>query len=114
MAKYRVFFADATSVHDEDRPEWDDLNEENEAFLKEIVASRFNFPPSDVRIEKWDGVWVDFAVCFSFEANSPAEMRSETERITQTCGRNVEVFSVLDEADNVVLTEEEFWDSLPT
>ncbi len=114
MAKYRVFFIDATSVDDKDRPEWDDLDEESEAFLKEIVVSRFNFPPSDVQIDKWDGAWVDFAVCFSFEANSPAEIRSEAERITQTCGRDVEVFSVFDEANNVVLTEEEFRDSLPT
>ena len=108
MATYRVFFADATSVGDEDKPDGDEpLDNDSEARLKEIVASRFYFPPADVAIEKWDGAWIDFVVYFSFEANSPVGIRSEAERITQTCGRDVEVFSVLDEADNVVLTEEE-------
>jgi hypothetical protein len=81
-----------------------------DASFTEIAASRFCFPPSDVQIDRWDGDLTDFLVWFSFEANSPAEMRSEVERIIQTCGRGrVEVFSVLDEADSVVLTEEELW-----
>ena len=50
---------------------------------------------------------MEFLVWFSFEANSPAEIGSETERIIQTCGRDVEVFSFCDENDNVVLTEED-------
>lgn len=108
MPKYRVFIADATSVQDDDIPTSEDgLDDPGEARLKEIVTSRFVFLPSAVEIEKWDGAWIDFVVCFSFEADSPAEIRSETERITENCGRNVEVFSVMDERDNVVLTEEE-------
>jgi hypothetical protein len=111
MAKYRLLFGDATSVQEDDCPKWEDqLDDQGEARLKEIVASRFCFPPSDVHIESWDGDWMDFLVWFSFEANSLGEIRSEVERIIQTCGRDVEVFSVLDEADNAVLTEEEFWD----
>jgi hypothetical protein len=101
MATYRVAFMDATHVQGDDP---------DEASWIEIAASRFCFPPSDIHIEGWDGDWVDFTVWFAFEASSPAEIRSETERITQTCGRDVEVFSVLDEADNVVLTEEELVD----
>jgi hypothetical protein len=100
MAKYRLLFSSATHLQAEDRPEWDE---------KEIVASRFCFPPSDIHIDGSGADWIDFMVWFSFEASSPAEIRSETERIAQTCGRDVEVFSVLDEKDNVVLTEEELW-----
>lgn len=102
MAKYRVAFADATSFQD-------DESDEDETQLKKIVASRFFLSPLEVQIEGSGGEWVDFVVWFSFEASSPAEIRSETERIVRTCGRDVEVFSVYDENDNVVLTEEELW-----
>ena len=104
MATYRVGLLDATSLQEGE-------SDEDESQLKEIVASRFFLSPSDIQIERSDGAWVDFAVWFPFEASSPAEIRSETERIVRTCGRDVEVFSVYDEKDNVVLTEEEFWDS---
>ena len=108
MATYQVFFADATSLwYDDDRPESD-------AEMKAIVASRFFFPPSEIEIERLDGDWIDFTVCFSFEANSSAEIRREAERITNTCGRLVEVFSVLDETGQVVLTEEDLWEPEPT
>jgi hypothetical protein len=102
MAKYRMGLLDATSLQD-------DESDEDESQLKAIVASRFFLPPSEVQIEGSDGAWIEFAVWFSFEASSPAEIRSETERIIRTCGRNVEVFSVYDGKDNVGLTEEELW-----
>ncbi len=100
MATYRVLFGDATSIQDDDWPG-------TVAETKEIVASRFFFPPSEIEIERLDGDWIDFYVSFSFEANSREEIQREAERITDTCGRDVGVFSVLDETGRVVLTQED-------
>jgi hypothetical protein len=106
--RYRLCFIDATSVQDEERTEWrnqtDDIPEEG---LTQVVRARFLIQPSDVRIEDWDGEWVDFAACFSFEAATSDEIREEAERLIYGCGRVVDVFSVLDEMGTVVLTEEE-------
>ena len=98
MGTYRVLLGDATSLQPDDPDD-----------LREIVESRFCIPPSDVQIDRFDGNVIDFFMWFAFEARSPAEIRRRTERIIDGCGRHVEVFSVLDGADHVVLTEEELW-----
>jgi hypothetical protein len=46
-------------------------------------------------------------VSFAFEADSQEAMRGEAATILQTCGRDVEVFSVMNEAGNVVMTDED-------
>ena len=93
-------FADATSLQEDDPDPTDDA-------LVEIVASRFSLRPGVIDIQGCDGGWIDFVVGFSFEADGPREVRSEADRIIRTCGRDVEVFSVLDEGGAEVLTEDD-------
>ena len=105
MSRYTLGFLDATSIQeDDDRDQLD-----TEAGLEALVASRFFLTPSRIAIHDWDGGWVDFSVWFDV-GDDLAALRTETERILRLCGRDVDVFSVTDEAGTVVLTEEEFWD----
>jgi hypothetical protein len=103
MRRYTLMFMDATSV-DEDDPDPSD-----DGFV-EIVASRFMMRPDSIDIEKFDGGWIDFIVGFTFDAEDEQQLRSEAARIVETCGRDVDVFSVYDDARNVVLTENDIKD----
>jgi len=98
LRTFRLAVADATHIQPDDPDD-----------VREIVESRFMFRPSLIDVGEPDYEnWLDFVVHFSFEANSLAELRSEVDRIMRTCGRDVEVFSVMDDLDNVLFTEEDF------
>jgi len=97
LGRYRLMLADATHIQPDDPDD-----------LEEIVASRFMFTPAHIEVAKAPHEdWLDFVVHFSFAADSPAELRREVERIIDTCGRNVDVFSVVDDAGKVLLIEED-------
>lgn len=116
MQKYKMVWTDST-LTDEFPSGWFDRDEDSEeaekiAFetIAEHVAKEcFNIPVRVV-ITADVGDLVDFDASFEFTAESDAEIILKATTIRNVCGRDIECFSVLDEAGEVVLTEEDLVD----
>lgn len=104
--EYRFAFIDATIIDQEERDQEGDLD----AVLKKAIASRFDHTilPEDIDIEGDGGDdWVDFSAAIRFEA-TPETVKDEAWKLLQGESRSIEVFSIKDAANTVVLTEENY------
>lgn len=71
---------------------------------KTIANIKKAFPVSNYSIAG-DG-WVDCEHCYTFKASSLKEVKKIVKNYIDTIGRVIDVFTVLDEKNNYILTEE--------
>lgn len=113
--KYKLVWLDTYSAFNAYR--WSDnfdglLDEEKEKDFDDIVKHGIKniqegLPNSEVENIGIDG-WVDICAWDYIEANNMAELKKNVNGILSENGRIIDVFNVLDENNNRVLTEEDF------
>lgn len=98
---YKLYWTDTTCS--EDIPQ---LLDDNKDEVNTALANIYLLPVT-VNVIKDVGDYFDFEVSHSFEAYSLNEAKSYIERFIAGCGRDIEVWSLMDDLGNRVLTEKD-------
>ncbi len=112
MKKYKMIWTDST-LTDEFPSSWFDREDSEEAekiayeAIGEFVQKQCFNIPVQVTVTQDMGDYVEFDASFEFEAEDEADLLRKVNTIQNVNGRDIECFSVLDEAGEPVLTEED-------
>lgn len=101
LEQFKLCFMDATTFTDE--------FPEDDKELRAVVAKRYTTPvsPDDIAIEGSGADYVDYSVTFHLSCTRQ-DLTETVDELLKKEARAIDVFSVLDEAGNVVLTEETY------
>lgn len=101
MTKYKLAFVDATMMDEDELAQ-----KHTDTTLRALCARRFTSPNIAIVIDCVTGDWVDFEAYIPFECEEDKLLETVL-NILDAEGRNIEVFSVIDDKSNeVVMTEE--------
>jgi len=91
---YKLSYIDATIIPNNDVLSDDDIISE--------ITRRYSITPKTITIDSSDGEWIDYTASWTF--SDP--IAENVAHLLKYCGRMIETFTVTDENNNVVLTEE--------